>query len=162
MPAAPRSKERSRAPQPTQCAGVTHGCAVRARAGVMELFTFIHMGGERERITVVEFSAEAHAALTRFDASKAQCFLHKDREGLLAVVEAGYGDLEPFNQAVRVILEERLQKHPEPRAEPEVALAAGGKAWLQRRLSHETSAPPVVVVEDAIELSAVPYVSVDE
>jgi len=119
----------------------------------MELFTFIHMGGERERITVVEFSAEAHAALTRFDASKAQCFLHKDRERLLAVVEAGYGDLRPFNRVVRGILKERLQKQPEPRAEEDPA--AGGMAWLQRRLSH-TSAPPVVVVEDAIELSAVP------
>ena len=141
----------------------------------MELFTFIHMGGERERITVVEFSAEAHEALTRFDASKAQCFLHKDRERLLAVVEAGYGDLRPFNRVVRGILRERLQTDGqtdnahfarEPESPPRyhafelepasrAEAAAGGTAWLQRRLSWLTSAPPVVVVEDAIAVSDV-------
>ena len=118
----------------------------------MELFTFIHMGGERERITVVEFSFEAHTALTRFDASKAQCFLHKDRERLLAVIESAFGDLRPFNRVVRSILAERLKIQPAPPAD--ATPAAGAMAWLQRRLSH-TSAPPVVVVEDAIELSAV-------
>ena len=73
----------------------------------MELFTFIHMGGERERITVVEFSAEAHEALTRFDASKAQCFHAADRHRLLAVVEAAFGDTHGFSRVVREIFDLR-------------------------------------------------------
>lgn len=57
---------------------------------VMELFTFLRMGGDRERMNVVELGGvEGRAALARFDASKAKCFLKRDREKLLAVIEAG-------------------------------------------------------------------------
>ena len=49
---------------------------------VMELFTFVQMGGARERVTVVELDANAHAALAKFDAAKARCFLPKDRQHL--------------------------------------------------------------------------------
>ena len=73
----------------------------------MELFTFLRMGGKRERIHVAELSAEAQAALQRFDASRAMCFVREDREKLLAVIEAGFGDIHPFNEFVRGILTER-------------------------------------------------------
>ena len=73
----------------------------------MELFVFIRMGGARERILVVEISSEAGAALAKFDAARARCFLQKDRQHLLAVMEAGFGDLRPFNKVVRTILNER-------------------------------------------------------
>ena len=74
----------------------------------MELFTFIQMGGARERITVVELGDGARAALAKFDARKAQCFLPRDRHKLCAVVEAGFGDMRPFNRVVRTILRERV------------------------------------------------------
>ena len=41
----------------------------------MELFTFIQMGGKRERITVRELVDDARSGLAAFDAHKAECFL---------------------------------------------------------------------------------------
>ena len=43
-----------------------------------------------------------------FDAGKARCFLASDREHLLAVIEAGFGDFFDFNRAARNILGSRL------------------------------------------------------
>ena len=74
----------------------------------MELFTFIQMGGQRERIAVRELAEGARSALASFDAAKANCFLPKDKHKLLSVIEAGFGDLRPFNRVVRAILKERL------------------------------------------------------
>ena len=75
----------------------------------VELFTFLKMGGQHERIRVFEVGAD-RSTLGKFDASKAQCFLYKDRERLLAVIEAGYGDFERFNMVVRGILEPAVEK----------------------------------------------------
>jgi len=71
---------------------------------VMEIFVFLQMGGERERMVVspLDFGdAHLHLSLAHFDAAQAQCFLAKDREKLLAVVEGSFGTFEPFNQKVR-------------------------------------------------------------
>ena len=108
----------------------------------MELYTFIHIGGERERITVVELVPEARAALAKFDASKAQCYLRKDREKLLAVVEAGYGDLVPFNKEVRGILRERrtTQRRERPSTMRRLATHMG------RRSDHAPETAPSVIV----------------
>ena len=76
----------------------------------MELFTFIQMGGERERITVRELVEGARSGLATFDAAKAKCFLPKDKQKLLSVIEAGFGDLRPFNRVVRAILKERIDE----------------------------------------------------
>ena len=76
----------------------------------MELFTFIQMGGERERITVRELVEGARSGLAAFDAAKAKCFLPKDKQKLLSVIEAGFGDLRPFNRVVRAILKERIDE----------------------------------------------------
>ena len=46
-----------------------------------------------------------------FDAAKAQCFLTKDREHLLAVIEAGFGDFDDFNRSVRSLITSRLYNH---------------------------------------------------
>ena len=74
---------------------------------VMELFTFVQMGGDRAALSVVELGEGVRESLSRFDASKARCFLSKDRHHLLAVMEAGFGDLQPFNRVVRRLLKER-------------------------------------------------------
>ena len=73
----------------------------------MELFTFIFMGGSRERIAVRELFEGARSKLATFDAAKARCFLPRDRQRMLAVIESAFGDLRPFNQVVRGILRER-------------------------------------------------------
>ena len=59
---------------------------------------------KRERIAVHELSEGARSGLATFDAAKASCFLVKDKHKLLAVIEAGFGDLQPFNRVVRALL----------------------------------------------------------
>ena len=52
----------------------------------MELFVFLRMGGRRDDIAVrlLEGGDALVRQLARFDASKAQCFLNRDRQRLLA------------------------------------------------------------------------------
>ena len=86
----------------------------------MEVFTFLRMGGARERIVVSmitspgEDPTEAKTKLKKqfaeFDAAKAECFLAKDKHRLLAVVEAGFGDFKMFNERVRSIFDDRLHE----------------------------------------------------
>eukprot|EP00964_Phaeocystis_antarctica_P120536 scaffold84269_cov64-Phaeocystis_antarctica.AAC.5 len=49
-----------------------------------------------------------------FDAGKAQCFLASDREHLLAVIEAGFGDFYDFNRVARNLLVSRLRNRSFP------------------------------------------------
>ena len=71
---------------------------------VVELFVFLRMGGEVECLRVYELGgADVRSALNSFDAAKAQCFLQSDRERMLAVIESGFGALQPFNEQVRGI-----------------------------------------------------------
>ena len=93
---------------------------------VMEIFTFLFMGGKLDRIEIHALSASDDAPTSpadgrrglddlkhqfaTFDAAKAQCFLPKDKHRLLAVVEAGFGDFKVFNQRVRSIFDDRLQE----------------------------------------------------
>ena len=85
---------------------------------VMELFTFLRMGGTSERIEVNMITQtdsdkakeELKMKFATFDAAKAECFLPKDKHRLLAVVEAGFGDFKVFNQRVRSIFDDRLQE----------------------------------------------------
>ena len=91
---------------------------------VMEIFTFLFMGGKLDRIEIHALSASDDAPTSMangrrglddlkhqfatFDAAKAQCFLPKDKHRLLAVVEAGFGDFKDFNTRVRTAFAERL------------------------------------------------------
>ena len=114
----------------------------------MELFTFIETGGARERISVVELEAGVSAALAKFDGAKANCFLPKDKQKLLAVIEAGFGDMAPFNKVVRKILKERIDGSPalvfQRRRSGRAPLDAWRNAWRglwwRRRQVHSTTA----------------------
>ena len=70
-------------------------------------------GGGGRRGTGVGFgpllddSEAVRELLARFDAGKARCYLDKDREKLLAVIEAGFGTFAPFNRIVRGIFAEK-------------------------------------------------------
>ena len=59
-------------------------------------------------------STQARRLLTKqfatFDACKARCFLASDREHLLAVIEAGFGDFDDFNRVARSLLASRLHE----------------------------------------------------
>ena len=76
------------------------------------------MGGAEERIEIHlianpdEEQVKARLLLMKqfatFDAAKAQCFLARDREHLLAVIEAGFGDFHDFNCVARNIFSKRV------------------------------------------------------
>jgi hypothetical protein len=81
---------------------------------VVELFVFLHCGGDRERIRVLEFGGvDVRVALNRFDAAEAQCFLKDDQERLLAIIEAGFGSLSPFSALIRSIFIDARATHLE-------------------------------------------------
>ena len=76
------------------------------------------MGGDQGRVEIHLIAhpdndqTEARRLLTEqfatFDAGKARCLLASDREHLLAVIEAGFGDFDDFNRVARNILASRL------------------------------------------------------
>ena len=78
------------------------------------------MGGDQDRVEIHliahpdDDQTEARRLLTvqfaTFDAGKAQCFLASDREHLLAVIEAGFGDFEDFNRIARTLLATRISR----------------------------------------------------
>ena len=79
------------------------------------------VGGAQERVEIHliahpdDDQTEARRLLTgqfaTFDAGKAQCFLASDREHLLAVIEAGFGDFYDFNCVTRSLFASRLHDH---------------------------------------------------
>ena len=77
------------------------------------------VGGDQERVEIHliaqhpdDDQTEARRLLTEqflaFNAGKARCFLASDREHLLAVIEAGFGDFHDFNRVARNLLASRL------------------------------------------------------
>ena len=80
----------------------------------------VPVGGAQERVEIHliahpdDDQAEARRRLTvqfaGFDAAKAQCFLPSDREHLLAVIEAGFGDFDDFNRVARTLLATRISR----------------------------------------------------
>ena len=80
---------------------------------VVELFTFLRMGGSRDDVAVrlLDTNEAQMRLLAKFDAGKAKCFLPQDRERLLAVIEAGFGSFVPFNRIVRGIFADKLARH---------------------------------------------------
>ena len=80
----------------------------------MELFVFLQMGGQRDAIVLKLLDGSSHLAesLRSFDAAKAKCFLDRDRQRLLAVIEASFGSFSPFNHLVRETFAEQLHIEP--------------------------------------------------
>ena len=83
-------------------------------------YVCVAVGGAQERVEIHliahpdDDQAEARRQLTEqfagFDAAKAQCFLPSDREHLLAVIEAGFGDFDDFNRVARTLLATRISR----------------------------------------------------
>ena len=93
----------------------------------------IPVGGAQERIEIHfnahldEDQTQARRLLTEqfatFDAGKARCFLASDREHLLAVIEAGFGDTSYFNRVVRTLFASRLHDRVSLRQTSDSSLA---------------------------------------
>jgi hypothetical protein len=71
------------------------------------------MGGRHEdidlRLLSDDLKGELAATLSKFDAGQARCFLNRDRHKLLAVIEAAFGTLTPFNKLVRSIFAAKIE-----------------------------------------------------
>merc|ERR1711935_1018759 len=75
---------------------------------VMELFVWIQMGGDLERVSAIALPGrDVHAALATFDAAKATCFKPEDRQHLLGIIESAFGDFNSFNVKVRALFKKR-------------------------------------------------------
>merc|ERR1712039_330145 len=82
---------------------------------LMELFTFVHMGGDPARISVikilrhgteVEDSNAIEDAIHRFDVAICKCSYAPDKQKLVEVIRAGFGSLQNFNVVLRKLLED--------------------------------------------------------
>lgn len=74
----------------------------------MELFVFLQMGGELDRISALALPGrDVNTALLTFDAAKAQCFKQDDRQRLLGIIESAFGDFNSFNAKVRSMFAKR-------------------------------------------------------
>ena len=88
------------------------------QAGSPLTFAFLRMGGSHGRIDVdlitnpykdkPAVQKSVREQLASFDAEKAECFLERDRQRLLAVVEAGFGNFKDFNVKMREVFDERV------------------------------------------------------
>ena len=95
------------------------------------LLVRVSVGGDQERVEIHLIAppglsrrsqVDSRTLLTEqfatFNAGKAQCFLASDREHLLAVIEAGFGDFYDFNRAARNLLASGLRNPSFPLAPP--------------------------------------------
>ena len=84
------------------CAGATY---LERLWCIVEVYTFLKMGGSVERIDVLPVGDGAlQAKLRAFDAHECKCFKEEDRQRLLGAVEAGFGHCRRFNALVKVEL----------------------------------------------------------
>lgn len=101
---------------------------------VIEIFTFLFMGGSRDRIDVLPIGddtmEQVEQRLISFDAKFSSCFLEEDRERLLGIIEAGFGDYGAFNCLVRGALVERTRTSLTQRALERQRKAGGRKQTL--------------------------------
>ena len=66
------------------------------------------LASELMTVKLLENNADLARSLSRFDAAKAQCRYDRDRQKLLAVIEASFGTTAPFNQLVLEVLNARV------------------------------------------------------
>ena len=97
-------------------------CAPARRSNLLTHSSLVRVpvGGDQRRVEIHliahpdDDQTEARRLLKEqfasFDAGKARCFLASDREHLLAVIEAGFGDFDDFNRVARNLLASRLEE----------------------------------------------------
>ena len=136
----------------------------------MEVFTFLKMtesspsvpsrpGADgADRIDVIAIAGKDGTAASQgqarqqiakefknFNAAKAQCFKVEDRERLLAVIEAGFGDFKEFNELVRDVFKSRLEKSR--LGTQELHSASGGLAAAKERYTKKEDTDDAKLLE---------------
>ena len=77
----------------------------------MEIFIYLHISKSSEGLVVYPLDNNVENLRVKFQnfkAARARCHFDSDRQHLLAVIEASFGDLEPFDRLIHGILSERL------------------------------------------------------
>ena len=80
---------------------------------MMELFTWVKMGGDMHRVTIIPISAD-NASLAQqfreFDVRRAQCFTPEEKDALTKIIADGFGGYHVFNRMMRVVFGQRILK----------------------------------------------------
>merc|ERR1719296_25648 len=80
---------------------------------ILEMFTYVHMGGRTEDIEVIWVLREGHEdddihavndAFGAFDASASECSCVEERERLLGIIQMAYGSMDEFNVTIKAAL----------------------------------------------------------
>ncbi|CAE7373505.1 unnamed protein product [Symbiodinium natans] len=77
---------------------------------VEEVFVYLQMSRSIDSIELLPICSDMDERIQTFDAQAAQCFKDRDRQRLLATIEAGCGDFESFNADVQDALMHALKK----------------------------------------------------
>ncbi|CAE7242714.1 unnamed protein product [Symbiodinium sp. CCMP2592] len=82
---------------------------------IVELFTFVHIGGNLHEINIIPVLRRGHehedrqklkASFLNFDVMDCDCFNQEDKEKMLDIIQTAFGDLAKFNDAVKAILDD--------------------------------------------------------
>merc|ERR1712176_778773 len=80
---------------------------------VVEIFTFVHMGGDVSKVTLLKLTREDHAehdevairnSVKRFDGQACHCFSSSDKDRMLRIIRTAFGDMNHFNIEVRALM----------------------------------------------------------
>ena len=103
---------------------------------ILEVFTFLKAGGGFDALELVPIAADAddggeggggggrlgfeavRAAFLKFSVEDARCYKEDERQHLLGVVETGFGSLDTFDELVRSLFAESLEKGASFKLEP--------------------------------------------
>ena len=82
---------------------------------MLELFTFVKSGGVLDAVALKPLDPNAaETAIKDLDISKADCYVHQDKQRILAIVEASFGSSFEFNSSCRQILISKLGRGHTP------------------------------------------------
>ena len=100
---------------------------------VVEVYTYLRMGGKLDGIEVVALDAAALPSFGEFKAEDAKCYSAEDKAKLLGAIENGFGSTAPFNELVRSTLSlqrraEAVVEVAEEEADPDVVHMRGLQA----------------------------------
>ena len=78
---------------------------------IVEVFTYLRMGGSPEQMIVVPLAGDAPTLnFSTFDAENAKCFSPEDKRKLLQAITQAFGTCAPFNAIVRNTLSARASE----------------------------------------------------
>lgn len=81
---------------------------------VLELFTFAHMGGSLDQVTVMrvlqrgkedEDLRRIQQSVTEFDGRRCKCSVQEDKDIIVGIILAAFGDIALFNKTVKTLME---------------------------------------------------------